>query len=391
MAPPGWQRSVAIYGRNDLTGVFPHNIGIEGTSQGSNPEEGSDNIAGRFYAKNAWRNIAIDAEVGAVPIGSEMVGEHGWAMRVIARDHSLTNYGILVRASSSFSYPATEVVGISAGIDGNTGPNSWAGAFQGNVQVWGDVTANGYMLNPSDEQFKTDINSVENALGLIDQLSPKKYQFLTDEFSHLGFPEGEQYGIIAQELMEVVPELVVPSRMLTAYDTLGNVTAEPIEFLAVNYDGLIPILVAGMKEQQAIIEAQNEALSNVMDQLDDLQQQINNCCSGGEGFKNHNPGGSEEQQNQKSTSPNGNILNQNTPNPFRSQTTISYTLEQGGKVILNVYDKNGKVLETLSETEQQPGTYRYEWDASGLPAGLYHYALYVDGELMVKKAIKLQD
>lgn len=197
MAPPGWQRSVAIYGRNDLTGVFPHNIGIEGTSQGSNPEEGSDNIAGRFYAKNAWRNIAIDAEVGAVPIGSEMVGEHGWAMRVIARDHSLTNYGILVRASSSFSYPATEVVGISAGIDGNTGPNSWAGAFQGNVQVWGDVTANGYMLNPSDEQFKTDINSVENALGLIDQLSPKKYQFLTDEFSHLGFPEGEQYGIIA--------------------------------------------------------------------------------------------------------------------------------------------------------------------------------------------------
>jgi hypothetical protein len=85
------------------------------------------------------------------------------------------------------------------------------------------------------------------------------------------------------------------------------------------------------------------------------------------------------------------VLYQNTPNPFRTQTTISYTLEQGGKVLLQVFDKTGKPIATLVEAEQPADTYRYAWDASGLSAGLYHYALYVDGELLVKKALKLAD
>lgn len=160
--------------------------------------------------------------------------------------------------------------------------------------------------------------------------------------------------------------------------------------LGVKYNELIPVLVAGIKEQQSIIEAQNEALVGVLDQLNAMQNQIDNCCSGDTGFKNMGIGGEKEEQMQKS-SLNGNVLDQNTPNPFRSQTTISYTLEQGGKVLLNIFDKTGKPITTLVEAEQHPGDYRYDWDASGLPAGLYHYALYVDGELLVKKAIKLAD
>ena len=59
--------------------------------------------------------------------------------------------------------------------------------------------------------------------------------------------------------------------------------------------------------------------------------------------------------------------------------------------MLNIFDKTGKPIATLVEAQQPADTYRYEWDASGLPAGLYHYALYVDGELLVKKAIKLAE
>src|SRR5690606_2775123 len=128
-------------------------------------------------------------------------------------------------------------------------------------------------------------------------------------------------------------------------------------------------------------------IAQLMDQMDALSQQVDNCCDGG--FKYNQP--DNDQGFEDKISPDGNVLDQNTPNPFRSQTTISYSLETGGKILLNVYDKNGKVLTTLEESEQQAGTYRYEWDASGLPAGLYHYALYVDGELLVKKAIKLAD
>lgn len=231
---------------------------------------------------------------------------------------------------------------------------------------------------------------MEGALDLINQLQPKTYNYLTETYDFMGLPGGLQYGVIAQELAEVIPELTRDASRPALLDTAGNVLTPAIEFKAVNYTGLIPILVAGMKEQQSIIATQNEALATVMGQFNDLQKQVNNCCTGGSGFKNYSPDGIEEQPTDKPSN-KGNVLGQNTPNPFRSQTTISYSLEQGGKVLLNVYDKNGKVLSTLAEAEQPAGNYRYKWDASGLPAGLYHYALYVNDELLVKKAIKLAD
>jgi len=243
---------------------------------------------------------------------------------------------------------------------------------------------------PSDESLKTNIQVIDNAIEVISQLQPKKYNFISEEYSFMNFPTGEQYGLLSQELEEVLPALTRDAYKPERKDSSGTITESAIEFKAVNYTGLIPYLIVGMKEQQSIIEAQNEALAGVMDQLNAMQDQISNCCGGDSGYKNMGTGDTDEEQMQKS-SPNGNMLNQNTPNPFRSQTTISYTLEQGGKVLLNIFDKTGKPIATLVEAEQPADTYRYEWDASGLPAGLYHYALYVDGELLVKKAIKLAD
>ena len=173
------------------------------------------------------------------------------------------------------------------------------------------------------------------------------------------------------------------------------------DLLGIQYQEFIAILTAGIKEQQAQIDDQaqtiddlqtslnnqNDLIAQMMDQMDALAQQVNDCCDGG-GLKNFPD---DQGFNHEQASPKGNVLNQNTPNPFRSQTIISYELENGGKVMLNIYDKNGKALTTLVEANQESGSYRYEWDASGHPAGLYHYALYVDGELLVKKAIKLAD
>ncbi len=388
--------STAIFAFNRFEAPIDSDLihrGIRSWSIQANIGEGSPyfygtNFGGSFWAKSAFLNTGVVATAGYYEMpdaGDALIGAQGYGVVAMARDHRFVNVGVEARAEAHTSAYTAWTVGIVAGASGPmTATDLWAGWFDGNIYMSG-------ALNPSDAMLKEDIEDLEGALDILNQIEPKTYQYLTEEYNFMNLPTGLQYGVVAQDLAEVLPELTKYTSKPAMVDSTGNETTPAIEFMTVNYTGFIPILVAGMKEQQAIIEAQNEALGNVMDQLDDLQQQINNCCSAGEGFKNHSPGGSEEQQIQKSSSPNGNTLNQNTPNPFRSQTTISYALEQGGKVILNVYDKNGKVLETLSETEQQPGTYRYEWDASGLPAGLYHYALYVDGELMVKKAIKLQD
>ena len=58
---------------------------------------------------------------------------------------------------------------------------------------------------------------------------------------------------------------------------------------------------------------------------------------------------------------------------------------------LAIYDGNGKVVTTLVDANQENGRYSEVWNANGMPAGVYHYALYVDGELLVKRAIKLQE
>jgi hypothetical protein len=70
----------------------------------------------------------------------------------------------------------------------------------------------------------------------------------------------------------------------------------------------------------------------------------------------------------------------NYPNPFRSTTTISYSLPIDGNVSLVVYNKLGQVVETLVSTRQEAGTYKVEFGSADLTAGVYFYKIVVEGE-----------
>lgn len=320
--------------------------------------------------------VGVDSEVPDLSVGGVFISE------ITSEPMNQRSVGVWGEGHGGrFAY------GVFGYASGGTAQN-YAGYFSGDVHATGTYTS-------SDESLKQNVEDLSGAMDLINQLEPKTYEFLTDQFDYLNLPQGEQMGIIAQDLEEVLPSLVKSAYQPAMYDTLGNEVSPELEFLSVNYSGLIPVLIGGIKEQQTTIDSleqavaeQASALEDVMELLDMMQDQIDNCCIGGQGFKSNSPDGVHDEQLQRASS-NGNILEQNVPNPFRSQTTIRYTLEQGGKVLLNIFDKTGKPIATLVEAEQPADTYRYEWDASGLPAGMYHYALYVDGELLVKRAIKL--
>jgi hypothetical protein len=294
-------------------------------------------------------------------------------------ESGLTAYGVYSQAMGG-----QVAYGKFAGAGGASIDN-WAGYFVG------DTWSTGFYLG-SDAALKQNVETLENALDVIQQIEPKNYEFLTDQYSQMNLPAGNQQGVIAQELEEVLPNLVKATTFPAQYDTLGNVVTEAVEFKSVNYTGLIPYLIAGMKEQQTIIENQNDALAQMKDQLAAMQQQINDCCNSGEGNRTLPSGVIQPQDlnNQKSLE-GGNELFQNIPNPFRESTTISYSLEEGGRVQLSIYDKTGKVVTTLADANQGPGRYSEVWNANGMPSGVYHYALYVNGELLVKRAIKLQE
>ncbi len=70
-------------------------------------------------------------------------------------------------------------------------------------------------------------------------------------------------------------------------------------------------------------------------------------------------------------SPKNNMLYKNFPNPFSQITMFRWILREPGKVNIQVFDVTGKCIVTLADTEQNAGEHEVEFDASGLPAGVY--------------------
>jgi len=80
-------------------------------------------------------------------------------------------------------------------------------------------------------------------------------------------------------------------------------------------------------------------------------------------------------------------LSQNYPNPFNPKTIINYQLPMNSNVKLVIFDVLGKVVATLVNEQQTPGTYEVEWDAANYSSGLYFYKLECDGFSDVKKML----
>ncbi|TAK63404.1 MAG: T9SS type A sorting domain-containing protein, partial [Bacteroidetes bacterium] len=73
-------------------------------------------------------------------------------------------------------------------------------------------------------------------------------------------------------------------------------------------------------------------------------------------------------------------LGQNYPNPFNPTTVIRYSSSVKSAVTLKVYNMLGQEVAALVNEELQPGIYNVQWDASGLPSGVYFYRISAVGQ-----------
>lgn len=209
----------------------------------------------------------------------------------------------------------------------------------------------------SDRTLKNNIESLEYGLDEIMKLKPVSYSYKDDRFAD------KRLGLIAQDLQEVVGEIVSDFHVEEDEKT-GELKKVKSETLGVNYTELIPVLINGIQEQQAIIEKQDERISQ-------LEKMVAKST------------GNASANNNQVTLTTGNLakLEQNAPNPFHTETTINYYLpEFTGNASMIITDVSGKVLKNIPLQGDGHGTVTIT--AKELAVGTYNYTLVVDGALM---------
>jgi hypothetical protein len=82
-----------------------------------------------------------------------------------------------------------------------------------------------------------------------------------------------------------------------------------------------------------------------------------------------------------------------TPNPFTTQTEISYTVNTQCQVLLDIFDINGKLITRLTDQTQSPGQYCILWQGVGANAkevskGLYFVRLQAGSNVYTCKIAK---
>ena len=114
-------------------------------------------------------------------------------------------------------------------------------------QRWTGVWAVDGSINTSDARDKTNITSLDHGLAEILQLQPVRFEW-KDILHH-----GEKLGLLAQDVLAVIPEVVV-THTYEQDENDGSHALVETDRLGMYYSDLIPVLVKAIQEQQEIIE-----------------------------------------------------------------------------------------------------------------------------------------
>ncbi len=279
-----------------------------------------------------------------------------------------TNIGVQGNVNSTY-YGAGVYGSVGGSIPSTLASNRYAGYFNGATYVNGTLTATS-VVNLSDIRLKENVQSLSkggssgSTLENVLNMNVIKYNFkqkVVDE-SEFNEPDKERlakeiaaaeernkitasqihFGLSAQELQEIYPELVVEGQD-------GN--------FGINYIELVPILIRSIQELKQELDAVK-----------------------GSGDAKTRSAYDEEDYKVVSTQ---NVLYQNNPNPFKEQTTIRFRLaDDVQNASICIFDMSGKMLKKfpISSGMESVSVAGYE-----LGEGMFLYALIVNGQVIDTK------
>jgi hypothetical protein len=154
---------------------------------------------------------------------------------------------LLMGATSSFTtYASIQVTGDNKGVGiRDTTDGSYRAIYNqsGTLYFWngsneGYLSTAGAWVNASDARLKTNVRDVEYGLSAVMQSKPRSFERVDIDGSYVGF--------VAQELQELIPEVV---------------SGRPEKQLGVDYGSLVAVAFKAIQEQQALIETLTQRIT----------------------------------------------------------------------------------------------------------------------------------
>lgn len=136
------------------------------------------------------------------------------------------------------------------------------------LDVVGSGNFTGELTAASDARLKKDVVKIDDASTILAALRPVSYDFNTEDYPEMGLSQGKRYGLIAQEVEQVLPELVankIKGQTPDGEDTI---------FKSVNYMDLISILIKGNQEQQDEIAELKQVREALLEEEKVLERQL---------------------------------------------------------------------------------------------------------------------
>ena len=348
-----------------------------------------------FKAKNTSSGSISSSAYGVYLENTSLGGSS--SSSGVARGIHIINKNMAPKGTAHGAYISSvgndTVFGIYSAVSGVSAAKTYSGYFTGgqvriNAELYAWDSYSSIVRITSDERLKSDIKPLDTEMNKLYRLQGKSYKkaiVVTDLQDSLSIawqaehPQKplepiQEFGYLAQELQEIFPELV----------SMDSTTG----YYAVNYIGLIPVIVEALKEQQVQIkdqqkinETQQKTNEAQQQKIDALEKALNGCCAHANSLKSEN-GNTNSAIQELYFSDNAHAetmkLYQNAPNPFNERTTIAcYVPQNIQKVQLCVYNMQGVQVQCLSIAER--GNVELHIEAGALSSGVYSYVLVGDG------------
>ena len=207
----GADSNVAVYAFSNST---EGRIGVGGRSTVSN-------VPLTFYVADGGANterMRIDSS------GNLLVGATTNASAYSISTFRGANKGIAIQDSTNGNYRA--IYGQSGALYFYNGTNE------------GYLSSAGAWTNASDARLKTNVRGIEYGLATVLSTQPRHFERVDVEGTYVGF--------IAQELQEVIPEVV---------------SGDPEKQLGVDYGSLVAVAFKAIQELKAINDTQAETIN----------------------------------------------------------------------------------------------------------------------------------